>query len=1175
LLGDEEELPPLSLAEIFVNLVIVNEKDQRSLEEDRLSAAETGVIKDEERCLGLLNSYEDIRKNKKPIALEDLFANEWQAQRNEIKKILLLGRAGIGKSTLCRYLAYRWSATSDKNKLLVEFDWVFHIELKRLVNDFPKEHAATKTISQILFCYYWKKQGLSESGAERLWNVILSLKKRVLFLLDGYDEVAYLQHPLVDELLRQSNYLLTSRPYAANALQSQLGSDKNAAILENIGLLPRDIEKYINNYFTIRQVDLKAMHELIEWLIEHPAVHAMCAIPIYLELLCNIWSTDRASLQTWGDIQLVNLYNLLVEKLLKRMIGRIDPSNLKGFREMDSVALCQLPDIVVAKSYLSRLAFEALNLKKGRLLISGELCIKVREELRREVAANNKGNLIVPFDYDWDFYEDDLKQKVKSPDLIQHILIKGGVLKNIGNSGDMSKNKFYFLHLSIQEYFAALFLSQNIESHEGFIREYKYDPAWQLVWSLVAGLLKDHAEKLMYFFNILLAEPRDLWGQYEVILLAQCLEACGWNDKLDERFRQRIIQYLKASFIAEVKQVEGGPIFSSMIHLPKTIRILEIKQLLVKLQLPKALGVLQTPHSKEEVSALLEGCNSEDKFVRELSHQSLATLQTPNTEVIDFLLQACKKGDSRAIKTLGYLKNPSLKVIRELLDLLEKDDKATKKILGSYNKLYPYKIIGRVEVKRIDREEIIKTLSHMRNINPDLIDFLLEKYEEEDNWSVRKGSEVVLTQLKRESDDVRLRDLYLPVTPIESFTDMAKAIQTRAAWVHEQEARENRLAELEYSMYKRAEETLQDPRLETAIIFFLEFHQVIISKRDKSLENNMAIIPLDLLFRFYLHLYNSPIYITQVENWVKEYLHHQLKNNSTAIILNTDGGFTFYTNNHRETIISKNSTQLRRVLKEFRWIPPDLPDSVAFPSEALAQSSTTAIPSQVYDNKLKASPFRRRYRYNLQHFMPRVSTGVFLEVSIAIWLSNFKTGEQHRNLYGLCVQGTSSTIGNSLFEVIAQSIPNMTPEYLRFYATDCIMKNNSLSAHIIDRQQGNSLFTKEGEKNYTTLAEYLELMKCDETCGTYIELIALSYYLGIPVVILTPNNDNDCIVNLYSSREENAIFVNYNGNNYYQRLVIPLDSSITAQQILKEVEKNKLQNNMDLVMARKRLYHRY
>ena len=76
---------------------------------------------------------------------------------------------------------------------------------------------------------------------------------------------------------------------------------------------------------------------------------------------------------------------------------------------------------------------------------------------------------------------------------------------------------------------------------------------------------------------------------------------------------------------------------------------------------------------------MLEGCNSEDKFVRELSHQSLATLQTPNTEVIDFLLQACKKGDSRAIKTLGYLKNPSLKVIRELLDLLEKDDKATKK----------------------------------------------------------------------------------------------------------------------------------------------------------------------------------------------------------------------------------------------------------------------------------------------------------------------------------------------------------------------------------------------------------------------------------------------------------------------------------------------------------------
>ncbi|CAF4666563.1 unnamed protein product, partial [Rotaria sp. Silwood1] len=51
--------------------------------------------------------------------------------KNPRKKVLVLGRAGIGKSTFCRYVAYRWAT----GEIWPQYDLVVVIPLRSLTKD--------------------------------------------------------------------------------------------------------------------------------------------------------------------------------------------------------------------------------------------------------------------------------------------------------------------------------------------------------------------------------------------------------------------------------------------------------------------------------------------------------------------------------------------------------------------------------------------------------------------------------------------------------------------------------------------------------------------------------------------------------------------------------------------------------------------------------------------------------------------------------------------------------------------------------------------------------------------------------------------------------------------------------------------------------------------------------
>ncbi|PYH91395.1 hypothetical protein BO71DRAFT_432894 [Aspergillus ellipticus CBS 707.79] len=201
---------------------------------------------------------------KKEVDLPRLF-DERQVKNHTIvpRRILIRGRAGVGKPTLCKKIVHDFLRSKIWTK---RFNRILWIPLRRLREGIDPE-------------VYIHRQFLSQHSEERIYTKALksdiweeTSKNRTLFLLDGLDEVSRdttergVSIPTqIVTLLSQPNVLVPSRPYDLN-LRGIRSFDLE---MEAVGFRPGQVKAYLSNVGTDEN-ELRRMEAFIQdhWLIQ-------------------------------------------------------------------------------------------------------------------------------------------------------------------------------------------------------------------------------------------------------------------------------------------------------------------------------------------------------------------------------------------------------------------------------------------------------------------------------------------------------------------------------------------------------------------------------------------------------------------------------------------------------------------------------------------------------------------------------------------------------------------------------------------------------------------------------------------------------------------------------------------------------------------------------------------
>ena len=343
-------------------------------------------------------------------------------------KVLTMGVAGVGKTVAVQKFVMDWV----EEKANQDIDFVFVLPFREL----NLKKGERFNLPQLLQLFY--------PNLEDLENVLDLSKCKILFVLDGLDEsrlqldfgnwisklgeessVDMLITSLIKGMLLSSALLwVTTRPAAA----SLIPEDCFNFLTEVRGFNdPQKIEFFQNNIKNPEKAE-----RIIDHIKENRSLHIMCHIPVFCRIIANV-----------------------MEKILEDQSKKESAKTLTALYTWYSVF--QIKSINDKYPEDKKMSAK----EKGDLLVKlGKLAFKHLE----------KGTLI--------FYEKDLKECNIDVDCGA---LKAGVCTQIFNleSASTGEDIFSFVHLSVQEFLAALYvLHKGVHWRNPFLKTWKEKISW-------------------------------------------------------------------------------------------------------------------------------------------------------------------------------------------------------------------------------------------------------------------------------------------------------------------------------------------------------------------------------------------------------------------------------------------------------------------------------------------------------------------------------------------------------------------------------------------------------------------------------------------------------------------------------------------------------------------------
>ena len=438
----------------------------------------------------------------------------------EHTNILVVGRPGIGKTLLSIKMLRLWASgeafNGDHHEKSAHFDVVFLVKF-RCFND-----NVELSLRELL-----ARAETVKSLDDSVWDFINKETTKVLLIFDGLDEysrkedintqddptynendveeripVSVLYNKLAKgKLLGGASILTTTRPTAVKYVDHA----SFRRTVEIRGFTSKDVEEYVEKF-------ARGVHGAKEKILEHVEsninLFSLCYSPVNCFLICHfllqiIVSESSQALPT----KITHIYKLIVKMLFLN-------HNREGLSQEELERL--------KSTHINRPIESFPEELQNILQRLGEIAFKGIEEERLLFESSEVQGL-----------EDcGLLHKLPNPEAEEF--------------GDPPKSKFCFIHLTVQEFFAAKHLvdTKTKRKIERVVRKHINDGRWQVVLQFIAGLLRRSSSDI--FINLFLKKTkkrpkRIFWSKEDknaAVKLCNCL--CEVNDEDQQKLQNKI-----------------------------------------------------------------------------------------------------------------------------------------------------------------------------------------------------------------------------------------------------------------------------------------------------------------------------------------------------------------------------------------------------------------------------------------------------------------------------------------------------------------------------------------------------------------------------------------------------------------------------------------------------------
>ena len=399
------------------------------------------------------------------------------------KNILIVGRPGIGKTLFSTKFMRDWASDrlfDETQNSELRFDVAFLVKFRRL------NSTAELNLRELL-----DESEYSRNMNDVVWNYILENPSKVLFIFDGIDEYSARKEIQEDDsiyrdtveekmplhalytkitsgkLLDGATVLTTTRPTSVSCVRDPDPS----RVIEILGFSSEQVKNYVEKF---AGDDKGAGGRIWDHISTNLNLFSLCYIPVNCFIICScllfILKTQLTSFSTDAFVRsattLTQIYSCAVKLIFFRHSNRY--RNKTVGQDEILTPFDKLPkDVKGDFKNLGGVAFKGIT--EGRLTFESD-----------EVTNLEDCGLLHRLP--------DLKPEVKRP-------------------FEKPKAQYCFQHLTIQEFFAAKHVADNMGEAElrEFVSSHIADGAWQVVLQFVAGLLSERDEPALtdIFTNLL------------------------------------------------------------------------------------------------------------------------------------------------------------------------------------------------------------------------------------------------------------------------------------------------------------------------------------------------------------------------------------------------------------------------------------------------------------------------------------------------------------------------------------------------------------------------------------------------------------------------------------------------------------------------------------------------